>query len=306
MSFLEDEDGRIAPGVADVARLIAAEFPEWRAEPVVPILPGGWSNRCFRLGRDKVVRLPSARRYADQVPMEKALLPALAPALPLAIPQPLAMGVKGEGYPWPWLISQWIPGAPVCLADLADPVSTAERLAGFLGALQQISLPADLPTPWPGPRNFHRGGDLAIYAEETEAALRALGARIDQAGARALWDRARAARWTGAPVLLHGDLAPDNLLQRDGDLIAVIDFGNLALGDPACDLTIAWTLFEGPSRAAFRAALPLDAATWARARGWALWKAAKVLAGQDGNPRQAATAQALIATLVAEHRHETP
>ena len=52
-----------------------------------------------------------------------------------------------------------------------------------------------------------------------------------------------------------------------------VDFGCSAVGDPACDLVIAWTFFEGPSRAAFRSALPLDDDTWQRGRGWALWKA---------------------------------
>ena len=71
----------------------------------------------------------------------------------------------------------------------------------------------------------------------------------------------------------HGDIAMGNLLVRDGALAAVIDFGTCGVGDPACDLVIAWTLFEGDSRTAFRREVGLDEATWARARGWALWKA---------------------------------
>ena len=77
----------------------------------------------------------------------------------------------------------------------------------------------------------------------------------------------------------HGDIAPGNLLVQDGALSAVIDFGCSCVGDPACDLAIAWTTFRGPSRAAFRTALPLDDETWARGRGWALWKALIIASG---------------------------
>ena len=72
---------------------------------------------------------------------------------------------------------------------------------------------------------------------------------------------------------MHGDITNSNLLVQNGQLCAVLDFGCSAVGDPACDLAIAWTFFAGESREAFRSALAFDEGTWARGRGWALWKA---------------------------------
>jgi aminoglycoside phosphotransferase (APT) family kinase protein len=86
-----------------------------------------------------------------------------------------------------------------------------------------------------------------------------------------LWDVALSAPgWDRPPVWFHGDFHTGNLLTVDGRLSAVIDFGGLGIGDPACDLTIAFTLMSAGSRTAFRAVLGVDDATWTRGRGWAL------------------------------------
>ncbi|MGI9628024.1 MAG: phosphotransferase, partial [Longimicrobiales bacterium] len=102
---------------------------------------------------------------------------------------------------------------------------------------------------------------------------------------------------------LHGDLAASNLLVRGGRLQAVIDFGICGVGDPSCDLKMAWTFFDGASRRAFRERLRLDAATWARGRGWALWKCLKTLADQirRGEPR-VARSRRCVAEIVSDHR----
>jgi aminoglycoside phosphotransferase (APT) family kinase protein len=127
--------------------------------------------------------------------------------------------------------------------------------------------------PAAGAHSFFRGCPPAHYDDETRAAIARLHGRVDADRATAAWDEALAAGWTGRPVWFHGDVAAGNLLVRDGVLSAVIDFGTSGVGDPACDLVVAWTFFSGASRAAFRAAVDRDDGTWARARGWALWKA---------------------------------
>ena len=127
--------------------------------------------------------------------------------------------------------------------------------------------------PPAGPHNFHRGGDLGIYSAETVAAIAELADEIDGNVATAIWNEALSSHWVRPPVWVHGDIAPGNLLVADGQLVAVIDFGTAAIGDPACDLVIAWNFLHGEARARFRTALPLDDTTWQRARGWALWKA---------------------------------
>jgi aminoglycoside phosphotransferase (APT) family kinase protein len=283
-----------------VRRLVAAQFPHWAGLPVRPVARGGWDNRTFHLGDGMLVRLPSAAGYAEQVAKEQHWLPRLAPLLPLPIPAPLGKGRPGEGYPWPWSIYRWLDGEPASAGGIVDLGRFAVDVAAFLVALQRVDATGGPPA---GPHNFHRGGPPGFYDAETRQALATLDGRIDAAAATEVWQAALTAEWRGPPVWFHGDIAVGNLLLERGRLSAVIDFGTSGVGDPACDLAIAWTLFEGESRAAFRAALPLDAGTWARGRGWALWKALIVHAGLPGtNTREAEASRRVIAEVLADHR----
>jgi len=279
--------------VSLVRRLVAAQFPQWADLPIRPVELSGWDNRTFHLGEEMSVRLPSAERYAAQVEKEHRWLSKLAPRLPQPIPIPLAKGAPGLGYPWPWSIYRWIEGENASLERIDDLSQFALDLAQFLTALQRID-PAGGPPP--GQHNFYRGASLAVYDAETRQALAVLANEIDVEAAREVWETARQETWDGAPVWLHGDIAAGNLLVQNGRLSAVIDFGCSGVGDPACDVTIAWTLFSGASREAFRAALSVDDATWGRGRGWALWKALITLAGQmHTHPSEADRTRRLIA-----------
>lgn len=263
-----------------VERLIATQFPQWAHLPITPVEPGGWDNRTFRLGDTMSVRLPSTPGHAGQAEKELRWLPVLAPHLPLPVPVPLASGAPGEGYPFVWSVYPWLDGETASPGRIADLVGFAGSLAGFLAALARID-----PTggPPPAPHGGFRGAPLLTYDVETRRSVEALGDRVDAGAVLDLWNRALGARFTGPPVWFHGDVAAGNLLVRDGRLAAVIDFGCSGVGDPACDLAIAWTLFAGESRQAFRAALGVDDATWTRGRGWVLWKALITLAG-PGDP----------------------
>lgn len=258
-------------------RLVASQFPVWADLPVVPVAHSGWDNRTFHLGDQMSVRLPSAAPYAAQVEKEQTWLPRLAPELPLPIPEPLAMGRPTAEYPWHWSVYRWLPGESADPEGSADPVALARDLAGFLRTLERIDPNGGPP---PGRHNFQRGGALSVYDRETREAVAALAGRIDSAAVLDIWERGLTSRWQRAPVWVHGDCAAGNLLLVDGRLAAVIDFGCMAVGDPACDLTIAWTLFPAPGRAAFREALALDDATWERGAAWALWKALILLRSQ--------------------------
>lgn len=270
--------GRNPPLIDDalVSRLLSSQFPEWSALPLLPVEPGGWDNRSVRLGKHMVVRLPTSEAYAVQVEKEQRWLPQLAPLLPLEIPAPLGMGGPGDGYPWTWSIYRWIEGKTAAPARIGDLHQFADSLAQFLSALQRVD-----PThgPPPGLHNFHRGGPLTTYDSETRQAISTLAGKIDVDAATGIWEAALATTWRGQPVWVHGDISAGNLLVRGGRLCAVIDFGMLGIGDPACDLSIAWTLFDRESREALRTMLPLDASTWIRGCGWALWKALIVEAG---------------------------
>jgi aminoglycoside phosphotransferase (APT) family kinase protein len=261
---------RLAVDVGQVRRLVEQQFPRWAGRPVQPVANGGWDNWTFCLGDDMLVRLPSASEYALAVDKEHRWLPALAPQLPLPIPVPLAKGEPGAGYPYSWSVYRRLDGEPASADRLCDPVRFAVDLAGFLTALRNID-PADGPRP--GKHNWYRGGTLRTYEGMAEKALADLDGEIDVVLAREIWTSALDARWDGAERWFHGDVAEGNLLLRDGQLTAVIDFGTCGVGDPACDLAIAWTLLTAEGRLAFRRGLPVSEAEWTRGRGWALWKA---------------------------------
>jgi aminoglycoside phosphotransferase (APT) family kinase protein len=260
---------RITVDAEQVRRLVSSQFPELADLPVRPVTNGGWDNWTFHLGAERLVRLPSAAEYALAVDKEHRWLPALAGQLPRPIPAPLAKGKPGVNYPYPWSIYQWLDGEPARGDLIANPVRFALDLAEFLVALQSIDASGG---PQPGIHNWFRGGTLRTFDEKVHDALAELDGLVDAELVRKIWVRALEARWDGVDRWFHGDIAPGNLLLADGQLAAVIDFGTCGVGDPACDLAIAWTLLTADGREAFRERLAVDDSTWSRGRGWALWK----------------------------------
>lgn len=280
-------------------RLVTAQFPQWANLPIKPVEFDGWDNRTFRLGENMSVRLPSAKAYAGQVEKEHRWLPILAPLLPLPIPVPLAKGAPSRDYPWHWSVYRWLKGEIATIERISDLAQFASALAQFLAALQRID-PTDGPSP--GKHNFFRGGPLTTYDTETREAIATLNGRIDTDAATAVWEEALQSTWHEPPVWLHGDIHATNLLVERGHLSAVIDFGCSGVGDPACDFTIAWNFFTGKNRKAFRTALPVDSATWARGRGWALWKGLKTLAKHENtNKIEAEKARRVIDEVLADN-----
>ncbi|MFI9567220.1 aminoglycoside phosphotransferase family protein [Streptomyces rishiriensis] len=259
-----------------VRRLLAAQFPHWARLPVVPVPRSGMDNATFRLGGTLSVRLPRHAHWAGQVAREQRWLPRLAPLLPLPVPEPVAQGAPGEGYPYPWSVYRWLEGETATTEALVEPVRTARDLAGFLIALQAVD-PTGGPGPQPGNafRGVPLGDDRDSIAHESRvrpkiAALKGTGL-VDADALTRVWEAALAApAWRKPPVWIHGDLDAGNLLLREGRLGAVIDFGTLAVADPAVDLQPAWRFLPAGARAVFREAVGADDATWARARGWAL------------------------------------
>ena len=261
---------RLTVEVDQVRRLVAGQFPHWADLPVRPVADGGWDNRTFHLGDRMSVRLPSAAEYALAVDKEHRWLPLLAPRLPLPVPVPLAKGEPGAGYPYAWSVYAWLDGEPADPDGIDDPVRFAVELADFLAVLRGVD-PAGGPRP--GLHNWFRGGTLRTYDGLAQEALTELADMVDTGLAREIWATALDTPWDGVDRWFHGDIASGNLLLRDGRLAAVIDFGTCGVGDPACDLAIAWTLLTADGRRAFRERLAVDEAEWARGRGWALWKA---------------------------------
>jgi len=285
-----------------VRGLLAAQFPQWAELPLAPIPSAGTDNAIFRLGDDKLVRLPRIHWATGQVAKERAWLPRLAPHLPLQLPVQLAVGEPGAGYPYEWAVYRWLPGEQATSAPLADAPQAARDLAQFIAALQGIDR---MGGPLATEHNL-RGVPLALRDTATQAAITAMGGLglIDAELAMQVWEAAlQAPPWEDQPVWFHGDLLPGNILVVDGQLSAVIDWSGLGMGDPACDLMCAWALFSGASREAFRAALGVDDATWARARGQALSQAVIFVPYYLAtNPVGVASARHMLAEVLADYR----
>jgi aminoglycoside phosphotransferase (APT) family kinase protein len=248
-----------------VSRLVAEQFPEWADLPVTRVASAGTDNAMYRLGEEMVVRLPRLLGGARQIDKEHRWLPYLAPLLPLAVPVPLAKGEPGHGYALPWGVYRWLDGDNAYDAQLTELAGPAVELGRFVAALRRIDATG-------GPASF-RGGPVGAHDEYVRTAIHDLGAdgTHDAELATAVWEETLALpQWTGAPVWLHGDLLPCNLLTGAGRLTAVIDFGCIGVGDPAADALPAWALFTAETRALFREAAEVDDAIWARGRGWAL------------------------------------
>lgn len=261
----------------------------------------GWDNRTFRLGETMSIRLPTGPWYAFQVEKEQRWLPVLAPRLPLPIPAPIAQGEPGDGYPYPWSVYRWIDGRPATPDSIGDLTAFATELAEFLAVLREIDA---TDGPAAGQHNFFRGGPLRTYEGEAREAIADLGDAIPGTVAQHILDEALSTEWTEPPVWFHGDVATGNLLVRDGRLAGVIDFGSSGVGDPACDIVIAWTLLRDESRAAFRDTLEVDQDMWARGRGWALWKALITYAEhrrEAGSQAMAADAKRVLEEIFREH-----
>ncbi|MBB4912914.1 aminoglycoside phosphotransferase family protein [Actinophytocola algeriensis] len=245
-----------------VRRLVDTQFPRWAGLPLVRHVPAGSDHVIYRLGEQLSVRLPRHAGAVGQARKEVEWLPRLAPHLPLVVPVVVEVGEPGFGYPWPWAVSRWLGGEVATVDALSGSHEAAGVLAEFLTALHRFDAEAtgDLT-----------GRPLTARNTATRAAIAEVGDAFDTAAMTELWTAALAApAWDRPPVWFHGDFHTGNLLTTSGRLSAVIDFGELGVGDPACDLIIAFTLMTAETRATFRAALDVDDATWTRGRGWAL------------------------------------
>jgi aminoglycoside phosphotransferase (APT) family kinase protein len=284
----------VEPTAELVQRLVAAQFPEWADLPVTPVPRQGWDNRTFRLGDELAVRLPSADGYVAAVAKEDRWLPVLARHLPLPVPAPVATGRPGRGYPFPWSVRRWLPGETLDRAGGLYRPAVVEDVGELLVALTGVP-----PSPGPaaGAHSAYRGCPLEHYDTDVRTSLDALGDRVDAGRCRRVWAEALAATGERGPRWFHGDLAVGNLLAADGRLAAVIDFGTCGVGDPSCDLVIAWTFFTADERQVLRRVVGQPDDPWRRARGWALWKALLTMAHASSPDEEAESTRVLAQVL---------
>lgn len=277
-----------------VARLLASQFPELASLPLHSVT-GGWDNALIRLGTDLAVRLP---RRAAAVPLadhEHRWLPEIALRISAPVPAPVRVGRRSDLFPWPWSVVPWIAGRSVATVPVAERGGLAPDLALFIGQMH-------VPAPEDAPPNPVRGVPLRHRDQAVRERMRVVSPAAELLP---LWIRLRdTAPWGHAPVWLHGDLHPANLLIREGRLAGIVDFGDLTAGDPATDLAVAWLAFDARDRETFWSGLPAqyrtDGALRDRARGWALVMATAFAAHSDDNPGMAALGAHAIGEVLRE------
>jgi aminoglycoside phosphotransferase (APT) family kinase protein len=264
--------------VALVRQLVDRAFPEYADHALRHLNDSGSSNALFRLGDDKLVRLPRQPGGGASIDKEASWLAYVGARVTVEVPTVVGVGEPDLDYPERWAITTWLHGTRPS-APRSNPRSNgmerlAEDLEQFLTELRAMEVPErakdDKALSW------YRGlplWDLDDDFREATAECRGLGIPLDIEEAMRVWDRAVDA--SGAVEMpdswYHGDLLVENLLLNDsGGLAAVIDFGGLALGNPTADLVVAWEALDDHGRRVLRRALDVDDATWTASRGWAL------------------------------------
>jgi aminoglycoside phosphotransferase (APT) family kinase protein len=261
-----------------VQRMVADQLPEYANAPVRRLDASGSSNALFRLGNDLLVRLPRQPGGSATILKEARWLPHLQDSLPTAVPEVVAVGEPGHGYPEHWSVVRWVHGEhPVAAAGphAGSGDALARDLAGVVRALRELEVPAearhDASLRWYRAEPLTAiDSDIRGYAKRCRAIP---GLELDVDAVLRVWGEAVAVAADGpAPGAhwLHGDLLAENLLVRSGRLAAVLDFGGLAVGDPTVDLVPAWELLGARERAVFRAEVGLDDRMWLLGRAWAL------------------------------------
>jgi aminoglycoside phosphotransferase (APT) family kinase protein len=276
-----------------VRALVDEQFPRWADLPLKYVDSHGTQNVLYRLGEEWVVRLPRQDGVVPELAGARQWMPYLAARLPVPVPEQVAEGEPGHGFPWPWAVHRWLPGENPVVGRLDRPEELAEDLAGFVTAMRAIDTA--------GAPESYRGRPLAERADGTREVIRRLDGTIDSAAALAVWDEAVRTPGAGRDVWLHGDLQPGNLLVSGGRLGAVIDFGCMGTGDPAVDLITAWYVLGAPERRIFREAAAVDDDAWVRGCGWALTIAVHELAYyRDLNPFMVRTAARVVGEILAD------
>ncbi len=243
-----------------VVRLIDEQCPEFRGP--VRHESSGFDNVLFRVGADYMARLPRHVTGDTLMRHELRWLPELAGTMSLPVSAPLVAGRPSRDYPYAWSLVRRFEGTAADLADIIDHDAVATKLAFFLRSLHH-------PSPSDAPKSPVRGVPLTDRHEAFAHRIAAVEPRDAQLLTRVFEAALAAATYEGPPLWMHGDLHPGNVIIAGGDLVGVVDFGDLNGGDPAGDLVAAWMLFDETSRALFFSLYQPPADMVRRAAGWA-------------------------------------
>lgn len=261
-----------------VARLIERDVPEFAGLALKPLACSGSSNALFRLGQDLLVRLPRQPGGGESIAKEARWSPTMAAALPIAIPEIVAVGQPGFGYPEQWSLTRWIEGDhPPCVRPEDPPAVGRSRLGEDLADVVLALRAMDVPHLITDELRWYRGDALSNFDDAVREYLRLCRSiddlDLDLDKAEALWDESLRLPGAAEPApdrWYHGDLVAENLLLADGRLAAVLDFGSVSIGDPTIDLHGAWEILDGSAREVFASKLGASEPEWLRGRAWAL------------------------------------
>jgi aminoglycoside phosphotransferase (APT) family kinase protein len=279
-----------------VRSLVDDQLPHLRGLALRRIETAGTVHVVFRLGDELVVRLPRHGAYSDGPQREAACLPRFIGALPITVPKYHALGRPSSDYPAHWSVLEWIEGVIADRSTIDDLGRAAADLGAFIAAMRCVSTDG-------APAG---GSDRRLGLDHVDGDFRRWLARlpedIDRATVLRIWNACLSVgEWDGPPMWLHGDLRGDNLLVRDGELAAVIDWEGCSVGDPSADLLAAWWLFDADSRDRFRSSTGVGDAEWMRARGWALFMAvAAIPYYADSHPSFSTQARAALGEVIAD------
>lgn len=247
-----------------VKDLLLGQFPEWASDPIQIMQPEGTDNAMYRLGNNKLIRLPRTKGSSLNIEKEMTWLPKLEPSLPIPIPKIIGTGFPDKDYPFHWLICEWLDGLNPNQEGMLDEHMAAKDLGAFVKAMQHIN-------PVNGP-SCRRGKPLNTCDEEVKKSIPLLKELYDEKLISELWEfTSNVPLWEHDPVWIHGDLHSGNLLAKEKKIVGVVDWGLAGVGDPACDMMVAWTLLGQEGRKIFRSIVQPDDDTWHRGRGWALF-----------------------------------
>ncbi|ONI75650.1 aminoglycoside phosphotransferase [Kribbella sp. ALI-6-A] len=256
---------------ATVAALIHEQFPQWSGKAIRLLPSTGTVNAIFRIGDDLSARFPLRLAEADEVlavlQQEARASAELAQVSPFPVPEPVALGEPGSGYPMPWSVQTWLPGTIAFDADPSGSDAFAEDLAAFIAALRNADTRGRLFS------GEGRGGVLTHHDEWMAKCFDESEGLLDVPRLRELWSHFRELPRTSADVMSHRDLIPGNVLVTGDRLSGVLDTGSFGPADPALDLVGAWHLLQAGPRQVLRQTLGCDDLEWERGKAWAFQQA---------------------------------
>ena len=238
-----------------VRRLLAEQFPELELTSL-QLVGEGWDNAVWLVDRRWLFRFPRREAAVRSAELQTALLPRLAPLLPLPIPEPLFAGRPDQGYPWPFLGMAFLPGREP--ADVApdDPMRAraARPLGAFLRALHAPEV-LDVEGIESLPVDPLRRADMAFRVERARtrlAEVRELGVWEPPPEAEQLLAEAEKLPPSPRISVVHGDLHPRHLLVDDSGVpTGIVDWDDCCRADPAIDLVLYWAYLPPSARPEF-------------------------------------------------------